>query len=83
MVMMISIMIEVEDSLSWDRVWSRIVFVLQEIEGRDLATDIEFSRDLIGRMLLCDPQKRLTAEEAFGMSIFEDMVDPEEGQAVS
>ncbi len=58
-------------------------FVLQENEGRYLATDIEFSRDLIGRMLLCDPQKRLTAEEAFGMSIFEDMVDPEEGQAVS
>ncbi len=58
-------------------------FVLQENEGRDLATDIELSRDLIGRMLLCDPQNRLTAEEAFGMSIFEDMVDPEEGQAVS
>ncbi len=39
-------------------------------------------RELIGRMLLCDPKERLTAEGAFAMSIFEDMVEPEEGKAV-
>ncbi len=63
--------------------WQGSTIQLQENEGRDLSNDIKVSRELIGKMLLCDPQGRLTAEGAFGMGIFEDMVDPEEGQAVS
>ncbi len=63
--------------------WQGITIQLQENEGRDLANDIKVSREMIGKMLLCDPKERLTAEGAFVMDIFEDMVDPEEGQAVS
>ncbi len=57
-------------------------FVLQEHEGRELKVDIELCRELIGKLLLCDPKERLTAEAAFNMPIFEDMVEPADGTPV-
>ncbi len=57
-------------------------FVLQENEGRDLKGDIALCRELIGKLLLCDPNKRLTAERAFNLPIFEDMVKPVDGTPV-
>ncbi len=54
-------------------------FVLQEHEGRELKVDIALCRELIGKLLLCDPNNRLTAEAAFNMPIFEDMVEPDDG----
>ncbi len=56
--------------------------VLQENEGRDLKVDIALCRELIGKLLLCDPKNRLTAEAAFNMPIFEDMVEPADGTPV-
>ncbi len=57
-------------------------FLLQENEGRELKGDIAVCRELIGKLLLCDPKNRLTAEGAFSMPIFEDMVEPADGTPV-
>ncbi len=57
-------------------------FLLQENEGRELKGDIAVCRDLIGKLLLCDPKERLTAEVAFTLPIFEDMVEPADGTPV-
>ncbi len=57
-------------------------FLLQENEGRELKGDIAVCRELIGKLLLCEPKERLTAEVAFTLPIFEDMVEPADGTPV-